>query len=131
MNMDRVLTVNEYYDGPRLGIAEFHGVPQIYEAEYDHSAEEYGDTYFLSPVDSELLALILEDWQIWLRWDAAFKSGEVQINTHPARPSEEHRHKVIRESIGDRLKTNPKNRTYYKAIFSFNAGETFVQWVTP
>jgi len=50
MNPDRVLTVNEYYDGPRLGVAQPNGVPYIYEAEFDHSTDEYGDTYFLSPI---------------------------------------------------------------------------------
>ena len=75
MNPDRVLTVNEYYDGPRLGVAELNGVPYIYEAEFDHSTDEYGDTYFLSPIDPELLALVLEDWAIWCRWDAAHKRG--------------------------------------------------------
>ena len=79
MNPDRVLTVNEYYDGPRLGVAELNGVPYIYEAEFDHSTDEYGDTYFLSPIDPELLALVLEDWAIRCRWDAAHKRGEATL----------------------------------------------------
>ena len=82
MNPDRVLTVNEYYDGPRLGVAELNGVPYIYEAEFDHSTDEYGDTYFLSPIDPELLALVLEDWAIWCRWDAAHKRGEATLASH-------------------------------------------------
>jgi len=35
------------YDGPRLDVAELNSVPYIYEAEFDHSTDEYGDTYFL------------------------------------------------------------------------------------
>jgi len=66
MAWDRVHTVNGYYDGPRLGIADVDGVPHIYEAEFDHSSDEYGDTYFVSPVDESLLALVLEDWEIWV-----------------------------------------------------------------
>ena len=60
-------TVNDYYDGPRLGIAEVDGVPHIYDAEFDHRSDEYGDTYFVSPVYKSLLALVLEDREIWLR----------------------------------------------------------------
>jgi hypothetical protein len=45
MAWDRVHTVNDYYDGPRLGIADVDGVPPICEAEFDHSSDEYGDTY--------------------------------------------------------------------------------------
>jgi len=31
MAWDRVHTVNDYYDGPRRGIADVDGVPYIYE----------------------------------------------------------------------------------------------------
>ena len=61
MVWDRVHTVNDYYDGPRRGVANVDGVPHIYEAELDHSSDEYGDTYFVSPIDKGLMALILED----------------------------------------------------------------------
>ena len=92
MAWDRVHTVNEYYDGPRLGIADVDGVPHIYEAEFDHSSDEYGNTYFVSPVDESLLALVLEDWEIWLRWDLAFKRGDVSVESHPALPQDRERH---------------------------------------
>jgi hypothetical protein len=51
MGRDRVYTLNDYYDGPRIGIADVDGVPHVYEAEFDHSSDEYGDTYFVSPVN--------------------------------------------------------------------------------
>jgi hypothetical protein len=133
MKFDRVLTINDYYDGPRLGIAEFNGVPHIYEAEFDHSNDEYGDTYFLSPIDSELLALTLEDWAIWCRWDAAYKRHEVTLESHPALPTERHRHEELKRTIGNRLKTDPTNRLYFKAKFSPSPVEqewdgTIVEW---
>jgi hypothetical protein len=64
VGVDRVLTINDYYDGPRLGVAEFRGVAHIYESEFDHSSDDYGDTYVVSPIEPELLALVLEDWAI-------------------------------------------------------------------
>jgi hypothetical protein len=133
MKPDRVLTVNEYYDGPRLGITELNGVPHIYEAEFDHSTGEYGDTYFLSPIEAELLALVLEDWAIWCRWNAAFKRGEVTLESHPALPNERMRHEELKRAIGSRLKTDPMNRLYFKAKFSMTAPEAdwdgmIVEW---
>ena len=133
MKHDRVLTVNDYYDGPRLGIAEVHGVPHIYEAEFDHSSDEYGDTYFVSPVDPELLALVLEDWEIWLRWEATYKQGAASLESHPALPAERARHEALKSSIGDRLKSNPENRSYLKAKFSYSEPGaawrgTYVEW---
>jgi hypothetical protein len=115
MSRDRILTVNNYYDGPRLGIAEFRGVPHIYEAEFDHSVDEYGDTYYVSPVNPELLALVLEDWKIWLRWEAAYKKGGVALESHPALPAERQRHEELKSAIGDRLRSDPENRSYFRA----------------
>lgn len=118
MKTDCVLTINDYYDGPRLGIAELNGVPHIYEAEFDHSTDEYGDTYFLSPIDKQLLVAVIEDWEIWCRWNKAHKQGEVTIDTHPALPHERSRHEELKDIIGDRLKADPSKRSRYKGVFS-------------
>lgn len=117
MSWDRVLTINDYCDRPRLGIAEVGGVPHLYEAEFDHSTDEYDDTYFLSPIDENLLALVLEDWTIWLRWHAAHQRDEVPLETHPALPAERERHETIKAAIGDRLKADPKSSKRFKAEF--------------
>ncbi|WP_051710483.1 hypothetical protein [Andreprevotia chitinilytica] len=103
MTWDRVLTINDYYDGPRLGVAEVHGVPHIYELVFDHSADEYSDSYLVSPIDEALLALVLEDWGIWLRWHAVHKRNEAPIETHPALPVDRARYEAIKLAIGDRL----------------------------
>lgn len=126
MARDRVYTVNNYYDGPRLGVADVDGVPHIYEAEFDHTSDEYGDTYFVSPIDESLLALVLDDWEIWLRWDSAFKRGEVSIETHPALPEDRERHEALKIAIGDRLKVDREQSKYMKA--HFNDGDTIVEW---
>lgn len=132
MTRDRVLTVHDYYDGPRLGIAELDGVPHIYEAEFDHSGDEYGDTYFLSPIEPALLELVLEDWSIWRRWEDAFKRREVPAEPHGALPADLARHDALRGAIGDQLKSDPENRLCYRATFTYAGGvdglETLVVW---
>ncbi|GLH79197.1 hypothetical protein SSBR45G_41060 [Bradyrhizobium sp. SSBR45G] len=129
MAWQRVYTVNDYYDGPRLGLADVDGVPHIYEAEFNHSTEEYGDTYFVSPVDEQLFALILEDWDIWLRWETAFKRGEVALDTHPALPGDRERHEALKIAIGDRLKADRACARYKRARFGVSPNrETIVEW---
>jgi hypothetical protein len=130
MSWDRVHTVHDYYDGPRLGIADVDGVPHIYEAEFDHSSDDYGDTYFVSPVDESLLALILEDWKVWLRWNSAFKRGEVSIESHPALPEDRARQEALKIAIGDRLKVDRAQARYVKAKFSVSPqdGGATVEW---
>jgi len=134
MKADRVFTINDYYDGPRLGIAELGGIPHIYEAEFDHSTDEYGDTYFLSPIDQQLLAFVMEDWAIWCRWDDAHKRGEAASETHPALQHERSRHEELKLLIGNSLKSDPSSRTRYRGKFhtppecrgTWNG--TLVQW---
>jgi len=128
MAWDRVYTVNDYYDGPRLGIADVDGVPHIYESEFDHSSDEYGDAYFVSAIDEGLFALVLEDWEIWLRWDSAFKRGEVSVRSHPALPEDRERHETLRIAIGDRLRVDRAQSRYMKARFGASNGEMIVEW---
>jgi hypothetical protein len=132
MGWDRVYTVNDYYDGPRLGIADVDGLPHIYESEFDYSSDEYSDTYFVSPVDESLLALVLEDWEIWLRWNSAFKRGEVSIESHPALPEDRERHEALKIAIGDRLQVDRARAKCMKGRFetSLHDGGTIVEWRT-
>jgi hypothetical protein len=115
--MDRVLTVNDFYDLPRVGIAELNGVPHIYEGIFDESLDEYSDTYYLSPIDQDLLLLALEDWEIWIRWQRDFNAGKITLKSHPALPEDRSRHEEIRGNIGDRFRTDPLNRILVKGSF--------------
>jgi hypothetical protein len=117
MSWDRVITINDYYDGPRLGVAEVNGVPHVYEAEFDYAADEYANTYLVSPIDPELLSLVLEDWEIWLRWHATHERGEVSLETHPALPLERKRHEELKRAIGARLHPEPETSRRLKAEF--------------
>jgi hypothetical protein len=80
---ERVYTVRDYYDGPRSGIAEYCGQPHHYCCEWDESKSDYAETFVLVPVDEETLTLAMEQWAIWLEWEAAFHRGEVPQSTHP------------------------------------------------
>jgi hypothetical protein len=132
MAWDRVHTVNIHSDGPRLGIADVDGVPHIYEAEFDDSSDEYGDTYLVSPVDSGLLALVLEDWEIWLRWYSARKRGEASLESHPALPEDRERHEALKIAIGDRLRADRAHAKCLKACFEVSPhdGRMIVEWRT-
>lgn len=115
MAWDRVHTVNDYYDGPRLGIADVDGVPPICEAEFDHSSDEYGDTYFVSPVYESLLALVLEDWEIWLRRNSAFKRGDCPSRVTSRLPQDRERHEALKIAIGDHLRVDRAHAKYLRA----------------
>src|SRR4051794_13023977 len=92
MPYERVFTMCDYYDGPRHGVALFEGVPHMYDAERDH-----GDTaYVLRPIDEATLAIAVEAWAIWLRWEDAFHAGTAPEGSHPSLPEDRARHDELR-----------------------------------
>jgi len=103
MAWERVRTVNEFWDGPRLGVADVEGVPHIYRSPFDAALDDYADYFLVVPIARDLLDLVLEDWGIWIRWEQAFKRSEVSEGTHPALPEERERYEEIKLQIGDRL----------------------------
>lgn len=117
MAWERVLTVNEFWDRPRLGIADVYGAPHIYQSPFDQELDDYADHYLVSPVDPELIALVLEDWAIWTRWSEAFDRGESTRETHPALPDDRRRHDELKLLIGSRLAADPENSRILWARF--------------
>jgi hypothetical protein len=103
-----VHTVTDYYDGPRGGIADFRGEPHIYESTFE-DATGYTNIYRLSPVTDSVFQLALEDWAIWLRWEAAFHRGETTQDTHPALPADRERHEELQRLLHGELTIDDNN----------------------
>ncbi|HEV7441182.1 MAG TPA: hypothetical protein VGO18_01220, partial [Steroidobacteraceae bacterium] len=80
-----VFTVNEFWDRPRRGFANFGGRPHAYLCEWDAHADDWGVVYLLSPVSDEQLGLAREDWAIWRRWASARHAQSLAAeDEHPA-----------------------------------------------
>jgi len=60
MTWERVFTVNDYYDGPRRGVADFGGKPHIYESQFSDAEDPYTDRFLLMEIEAELFQLALE-----------------------------------------------------------------------
>jgi hypothetical protein len=73
----------DWYDGPRSGIADYQGVPHLFTSEWRDIDSREGDTFLLSPVDAETFRLALENGAIWRRWETAFHQGRTTQDTHP------------------------------------------------
>ncbi|QPI50710.1 hypothetical protein IV454_03765 [Massilia antarctica] len=118
MKFDRVLTVHVFYDGNLLGIAELDGVAHIYANGYMYGLEERDEeVYYLSPIAPELLALVMEDWAIWVRYLAASGTPEAADARHPALARDRERHDALELAIGDRVAIDPDNHKRFKAVF--------------
>jgi hypothetical protein len=119
---ERVLTMTDYYDGPRAGIANFRGKPHAYESPFDFWKDEFADLYELRPVEDETLRLALEDWEIWLRWEDAYHAGVTTRETHPALPDDRARHDQIAPILTARLAALPGPAIRARAVFRATSG---------
>lgn len=99
--------MEDYYDGPVAGIADYHGRPHVYLRRFDEQTDEYGDVFELRPVDPETFRHALEAWEIWLRWDQAFHAGATTLETHPALPEDRPRFEAIDAVVPQRIAELP------------------------
>ena len=100
-----LLTMTDYYDGPRGGITLFDGHPHHYASEFADFVEDGTtfDNFMLRPIDDEVLALALEDRAIWRRWEDVYDSGDTTHEDQPALPADRPRHDEIGAALESRL----------------------------
>ncbi|MCA9038616.1 MAG: hypothetical protein KDA91_26010 [Planctomycetaceae bacterium] len=58
-HFERVHTMTDYYDGPRGGIADYNGQPNIYESTFSDDAGGYTVIFRLSPVPHDIFTWAL------------------------------------------------------------------------
>ena len=107
MAFERVYTVDDYYDGPRSGIAEYRGQPHHYNCEWNEAKGDYAETFMLTPIDQETLALAMEQWAIWRQWEGAFHRGEVPQSTHPGIAGASPRYAELETTLTARISRQP------------------------
>lgn len=101
---EAVYTVNEYYDGPRRGFANYLGRPHAYLSEWNDDEDASQGTFLLSPISEEQLKLAIEDWTIWRRFSSARESqGLTSDDRHPALAVDRQRYEELRPLIEQAL----------------------------
>jgi hypothetical protein len=99
---ERVHAVTDFWDGPRGGVADFGARPHAFASRWDEG-DDWDPALRLAPIDDATLALVLEDWAIWTRWEDAFHAGATSIDTHPALPADRARHEELAALLAPRL----------------------------
>ena len=69
----------------------------------------------------------MEDWEIWLRWERAFKQGETTQETHPVLPEDRQRHEELENILAKRLVVFPETSVQATAEFVYGQ-PTKVKW---
>jgi hypothetical protein len=120
MPFERVYTVHDYFDGPRSGVADYLGRPYHYACEWDDIADDYAETFALIEIDDSTLSLVLEQWDIWRRWEFAFHRGEVSRETHPGLSGNPPRYAELKAAIKARIDSATVKPTRARAEFRVN-----------
>jgi hypothetical protein len=123
MAFERVYTVDDYFDGPRSGVADYMGRPHHYACEWDKDADDYADTFALTEIESATLSRVLEQWTIWRQWELAFHRGAISQSTHPAIPGNHARYLELDAEIKVRVANITSPPTRARAEFRIDTKE--------
>ncbi len=63
-----VYFIIDWWDGPKSGFADFNSSIHYFERLFDSDKEEWSNSYLLRPVSTEVYALQIESYQIFLDW---------------------------------------------------------------
>jgi hypothetical protein len=80
---EKVHVETDWHDGPRAGIASIHGIPHRFKSNFDEQGDEFLSTFLVWPVSSRELELEIEQWGMFVEWNARFESGEAGTDSHP------------------------------------------------
>jgi len=118
---EQVYTVNDFWDMPRAGVADLDGAPHVYRSIWRDDIDDWDpdNRFELSPLPPEILALVLEDWAIWRRWEDAYYAHQTTDTTHPALPGDRDRHNKLAPIVEKALEIDPSARRV--AIGTFRA----------
>lgn len=61
--MEKVISINDWWDGPLLGLAYYNGVMCIYERVFIE--DEYINEYILTPISKKEEISVMCEWQEW------------------------------------------------------------------
>jgi hypothetical protein len=122
-----VHAITDWYDGARKGVADLNGQPHYFENYWVENEQFWSDIFLLRLVDDDTFALFTEYWEIWLRWEQAFKEGKTPLETHPCLPEDKARHDELKFNLDQRLITCFETDIKANAEFLYGK-QTKVKW---
>jgi len=112
---EQVYVENEWYDGPRSGVADIDGRPHRFVSQWDETGNDYVDTFLVWPIEPDELALEREQWLIFVAWNDEYEAGRVGTDTHPAHPGSNARWDEIARTLKDAREIVPSGARPAKA----------------
>jgi hypothetical protein len=79
---ERVYAELEWYDGPRVGLADIGGKPHYFDGYGQYLGDE-ADEYRVWPASEAAVQWEREQWAIFARWNQRREDGTVTPESHP------------------------------------------------
>lgn len=92
-----VKTCSAYYDGPLLGVADYKGIPHVYEAEFSVDKDEYTKV-LVGRNRPEVTRIGHGGVGNLTAMEDRLYQGATGIDTHPAPPQDRPRHAELKQS---------------------------------
>lgn len=117
MEFEPVLMVWDYYDGPRTGVAEYHGREHYFKCVWDQANNNYSNSFNLSPIETSFLKLAKRHWAIWREWEVRFHSGQAPQETHPGNRGMNPEYDDLEDQLEDIIKNLTRLPRMFNADF--------------
>ncbi|WP_331749858.1 MULTISPECIES: hypothetical protein [unclassified Streptomyces] len=102
---EQVYVENDWYDGPRSGLASIGGLPHYFESVTGYADPEE-DEFLVWPADRLTLDMEREQWSIFCAWNARYEADEVSTDTHPGSGKVDARYDALQALLGP-LRADP------------------------
>ncbi len=109
---ETVYVIEDWYDGPRSGFADYRQQPHFYRSlhldEDNYNQYNYNEDRFeLAPVSAQVVEWAVEDNHLWQSWDTAYRAGILPEDVNDDErilPEDRVRHKELRDLIEYHIK---------------------------
>ena len=127
---EAVHTMDDWYDGPRGGAADFGGVPHYYRSVYLDTPkwDPDEDRFELILLPQEAFEAALEMQAIWERWHQAYKAGTApdDIDDERVLPADRQRRTELEQVLATGRAANANRRVLVHG--EFELGCKRVRW---
>ena len=134
--MEIVHVVEDWYDGPRAGYADYQQRPHFFRSLYLDG--ETGDGYIpnedrfeLTPVSEQVVEWAIAGHQLWLRWNEAHRAGTLLQEPHDGERillEDRARNQQLRDRIEQHLAKHSAPSFIIRGEFEASFGGGRVHW---
>jgi len=80
---EHVFVELDWYDGPRVGIANVKGIAHRFSLNFSEEGDEYLDTFQICPINKIDLSYEVEQWKLFVDWNNEYELGKADTSRHP------------------------------------------------